>query len=141
MTFADSRRSLYGCLTISGHPHGDPRSSAFTLLEMMLALVLFAVGTVAVMDLLHRAQAGTTDGENVLVATSLAQRCLEELRNVSYASLDAATCTVPSGFTPFTLTKTVATSYTNLKQVVVTASWSAPGGQTNVALQTYRSGV
>ena len=113
--------------------------SGFTLLEMMLALVLFAVGTIGVTDLLHRAQAGSTDGEDVLISTGLAQRCLEELRNASYANLETTTCAVPSGFSPFSLTKTVTTPSTNLKQIVVTVSWTATGGQANVALQTYRS--
>lgn len=110
----------------------------------MLALVLFAVGTVAVMDLFHRAQAGTTDGENVLIATHLAQRRCEELRNVSYASLASeakASVTSPSGFTRFSREIIVTTPQTNLRQVVATVYWNAPGGETNVTLQTYRSGV
>ena len=117
------------------------RESAFTLLEMMLALVLFSVGIVGLMDLLHRGQMGMAGGESVLTATHLAQRCLEELRNVSYANVDATSCTVPSGYSRFTLTKTVTTPATNLKQIVVTMSWTVPGGTANVALQTYRSGV
>lgn len=111
---------------------------------MMLALALFAAGTVAVMDLLHRAQAGTTDGENVLIATQLAQRRLEELRNVTYASLASeakASLTSPSGFTRFSREVTVTTPYTNLKQIVVTVYWTGPGGETNVSMQTYRAGV
>ena len=120
------------------HSHG------FTLLEMMLALALFAAGTVAVMDLLHRAQAGTTDGENVLIAMQLAQRRLEELRNISYGSLAneaKASITSPSGFTRFSREVTVTTPFTNLKQVVVTVYWTGIGGETNVVLPTYRSGV
>ena len=110
----------------------------------MLALALFAAGTIAVMDLLHRAQAGSTDGENVLLATQLAQRRLEELRNVIYASLAneaKASVSSPSGFTRFSREVTVTTPYTNLKQVVVTIYWTGVGGETNVTLQTYRSGV
>jgi len=127
---------------ISGHPRCHPRQSAFTLFEMMLALVLFAVGTVSVMDLFHRAQAGATDAENVLIALHLTQRRLEELRNVSYASLASeakASVTSPAGFTRFSREVTVTTPYTNLKQVVVAIYWSGPGGETNVALRTYRS--
>ena len=112
---------------------------AFTLFEMMLALVLFAVGTVAAVELLQRAQAGGTDAENTLMATGVAQRCLDELRSVSFGSLASATCTAPSGFTQLTPTVTVTPINTNLSQVAVTVSWRAPGGPTDVALQTYRS--
>ena len=48
----------------------------FTLLELMLALALFASGTVAIMELLRQAEASRTDGENILIATHLAQRRL-----------------------------------------------------------------
>ena len=114
----------------------------FTLLEMMLALVLFAVGTVAAMELLHRAQAGSTDGENVLIATQLAQRRLEELRNTTYASLAneaKASVTSPSGYTRFSRGVAVTTPSATLRQIEVTVYWAGPGGETNVRLQTYRS--
>ena len=116
----------------------------FTLLEMVLALVLFAVGTVAVMDLLHRAQLGSADGERVMIATQLAQRRLEELRATVYASLadeSKASISSPSGFDRFSRKVEVTTPYTNLKQVVVTVYWTGAGGETNVSLQTYRSNI
>ena len=122
----------------------DQRDSAFTILEVILAAVLFAVGTVTTVELFHRAQAGATDGENVLIATHLAQRRMEELRNVAYGSLaneSKASISSPSGFSRFSRQVTVTTPYTNLKQVVITVYWNAPGGETNVTLQTYRSNV
>lgn len=124
---------------------------AFTLLEMLLAVALFAVGTVAVMELLHRAQAGQADGENVLVATHLAHRCQEALQNVSYVNLASqanTVCTVPSGgaFTRFTRTVTVTPmtstapySTANLTQLDVQIAWTAAGGSANVTLSTLRA--
>lgn len=120
----------------------ERQHKAFTLLEMILAMVLFAVGTVALMTLMQRGQAAMTNGENVLIATQLAQRRLEGLRNVSYVSLvsEAKTSvTSPSGFTRFSREVTVTTPSANLKQEVVRVFWNGPGGETNVALQTYRS--
>lgn len=124
-----------------------PRISAsrgFTLLEVMLALALFAVATVALMELLQRSYEGMADGESILSASHLAQRRLEELRNTAYSSLtdeSKASVSSPSGFSRFSRQVTVTTPYTNLKQVVVTVSWNAPGGETNVSLQTYRSNI
>ena len=109
---------------------------------MLLALTLFAGATVASLELCHRAQAGSTDAENLLTATSLAHYRLEELRNTAYGSLaneTKASITSPSGFTRFSRAVTVTTPYTNLKQIVVTIYWNAPGGETSVALQTYRA--
>ena len=120
------------------------RTSGFTLLEILLALVLFTTGTMAVADLLQRAHAGQADGENVLIATHLAQRRLEELRNTSYGGLtdeSKASVSSPSGYTRFSREVTVTTPYTNLKQIVVTVYWTGVGGETNVAVRTYRSNI
>lgn len=119
----------------------------FSLLELVLALAVVAAGTVAVMELFHRAQAGETDGETVWIATHLAKRRLEELRNTAYSSLASeaeARISSPSGFSRFCREVSVTTPYTNLRQVAVTVSWDPPDCLTsasnpNVALQTYRS--
>lgn len=118
------------------------RRTGFTLLEMMLALVLFAVGTVAIMELMQRAHAGVADGENVLIATHLAQRRLEELRNTAYGSLvseSKASVTSPSGFTRFSRAVTVTESLSSLKQIVVTVYWNTQGGEASTSLQTHVS--
>ena len=124
----------------------------FTLLEMMLALTLFAVGSIAGITLIQRAQAATTGGEDVLVATQLAQRCLEQTRNVAFGSLnstlESSTCANPAGstytrFTPdVTVTQLTSTSPYNsadLKRIEVKLSWSTQGGTADVTLQTLRS--
>jgi prepilin-type N-terminal cleavage/methylation domain-containing protein len=115
----------------------------FTLLELMLAMVLFAAGTLASMELLHRAQAGAADGEHVLLATQLAQRRLEELRNVGYtvlASEAQAPVTDPPGFSRFSRQVQVSPLFSDtLREVEVIVSWKAPGGTADVRLHTYRS--
>lgn len=118
------------------------QSRGFTLLELMLAVVLFAVGTVAAMDLMRHAGQGSADGENTLIALHLARRRLEELRNVPYASLadeSRADVSTPSGFTHFERTVEVTEPATNLSDVLVTVYWTGPSGETNVSLRTARS--
>lgn len=98
----------------------------------------------AAVEVFQRAQAGSSDGENALIATYLAHWRLEELRNVAYGSLASETradISSPSGFTYFEREVTVTTPYTNLSQIVVTVYWTAAGGDASVSLQTYRSGV
>ena len=115
----------------------------------MLALSVVAIGTLAALDLMRHAHGGLADGENVLVATQLAQRRLEEMRNVAYGSLASetkASVTSPAGFarlsrevtiTPLTTTPPYNSS--NLKRVDVRIYWNGPGGETHVGLQTLRS--
>ncbi len=137
---------------------GPPRRAkappaGFTLLELMIALVMFAVGTLAAMEVFHRTQAGADDGEYVLLATNLAQQCAEALRNVAYASLIVGSSVMSSvsgcgssvsGMPSGSRSVTISQPYTNLKQVRVTVTWTPPGSganTTNVALQSYRAGV
>ena len=119
-----------------------PLRAGVTLLEVMLALMLFAGSTVAVVGAMQDAHVGVADSENVLTALSLAQYRMEQLRNTVYSTLASeskASITTPSGYTRFSRAVTVTTPYTNLKQVVVTVYWTTPAGETNVSLQTYRS--
>jgi type II secretory pathway pseudopilin PulG len=124
-------------------------------MEMMLALTLFAVGTVALIQLLQRGQSGMTEGENVLTAVHLARRCQEALRNVPYANLTLqanSVCTIPAGapFSRFSRTVTVTPQTSvppyntaNLTRLDVQISWNAPGtGETaNVTLSALRSAL
>lgn len=120
-----------------------PKPRGFTLLEMLLALVLLAVGTIALVELLQKANQGIGGGENVLIATQLAQSRMEELRNTAYSSLSdesAASISSPSGFTRFTREVDVTQLHSDtLRQIDVTVSWAAPGGTADVTLQNYRS--
>ncbi len=138
---------LTGSFSLRITPYALRSAEGFTLLEVMLSLSLIAGGTVAVMELFQRAQMGAADGENVLIATHLAQRRLEELRNTSYASLASeaeAQVTSPSGLGRFCREATVSEPSSNLKQVVLAVSWGPPDCLTSstvpsLTLQTYRS--
>ena len=120
------------------------RLAGITLLEVMLGIVLFAGGTVAVIGAMQQAHEGIADGENLLIASHLAQRRMEELRNASFGSLadeDETPISSPSGYTRFRREVEVTTPHTNLKQVVVTVSWDTPEGEADVSLQSYRSNI
>ena len=130
------------CASPTARRPAHPTASGISLLEVLLAVVLFASGTVAIIGAIQQAHAGLADGENLLLATHLAQRRLEELRNASYGSVAneaKASVSSPSGFVRFSREVIVTTPYTNLKQVVVTVSWTTPAGETHVSLQAYRS--
>lgn len=134
-------------------PAAAKQQQGFTLLEMLLAIVLFAVGVLAAMDLLHRAQASTRDGDDVVTAAFLAQRCQEQIRRLTYSSLSTQAtldnaCTIPSGaaFSRFsrTITATPQTGTSpyntaNLTRLDVQVAWSTTGGPADVTLSTLRA--
>ena len=55
-------------------------SAGFTLVEAMVALVIFGVGTIALLSLAPRATQFTARGQQVTKAAQLAQAKVEELR-------------------------------------------------------------
>ena len=125
----------------------------FTLIEMMLAMVLVAVGTVAALELFQQAQAGSTDGEFSARATYLSQECLEALRNQTYAGLTVGSGVLSSvsgcgssasGLPQGSRSVTVTEPYVNqLKRLAVTISWTGigSGSASNVVLYTYVSNI
>jgi prepilin-type N-terminal cleavage/methylation domain-containing protein len=120
------------------------KTGGFTLLEMMLALVLFATASIAMMELLHRSQAGSTDGENLLIATHLAQARLEELRTTSYGSLaDQIKTPLSVPYARFSREVDVTERYTDLTEIIVRVYWNVPGEdtETSVELYAYRSNI
>ncbi len=116
------------------------KKGGMTLLEILVALIIFTSGAVAVVRLLSEGLAAGVDAENTAIAAAIAQRRMEEFRNldfdtgvVSEAKADVA------GFTGFQRQVTVTEPQTDLKQITVTAYWRAKGGEVSTSLATYLS--
>ena len=56
----------------------------FTLLEILISLVILAVSVVAILGLFASTLAGSSDAENTTIAMNLAQRRMEEMRNLDF---------------------------------------------------------
>ena len=97
-------------------------SQGFTLVEILVALVLFAVGAVVFAQMQVTAVKGSTFGKEALTAIILGQQNLEVLKNTAFGSI--ASNSVVSG--NMTVTWTVTTSGTapsQYKTIVLTVSW------------------
>ncbi|MCQ9206421.1 MAG: prepilin-type N-terminal cleavage/methylation domain-containing protein [Omnitrophica bacterium] len=126
--------------TISKRSTNDERrttNDGFTLLEVMIAIVLFGVGIVAVVSLLSSGMAGALDAENTAIAVNLAQERMEEIRNLTYANIVNEAKAVVTGFSVFQREVVVTEPETNLKQVTVTVYWTHKGGEAEVPLVSY----
>lgn len=117
-----------------------PRSKGFTLLEVLLAVVLFGAGFVALLQAVGLALFSGSVNENEIIAVNLIQEKMEEARNTNYAGL--FTEDPPSevnGFPGFTRGMTVRTVQTGIKEAVVNVYWYVKNDRINMNAATYVS--
>jgi prepilin-type N-terminal cleavage/methylation domain-containing protein len=107
----------------------------FSLIEVMIALVLFAVGLLAFASLEVTAIRNSTYSKDYGKGNTYAQQKMEELKGTAWASLSAGSDTLEE---KFTRTWTVVETETHLmKQVVVNVAWVDPSyGTKQVTFQT-----
>ena len=110
-----------------------------TLIELIVALTLFTVGSTTLMHMLSISMFADTDLEQSIIAMNLANERMEEIKNTAFASISSGTETGASiGFDVFdNRVVTVASTATDLKDVEVEMRWTQKGGQKTVAVQTY----
>lgn len=112
----------------------------FTLLEVLIATVIFTVGVVAIVNLFSDAFAASSDPEMTAIAMNLAQQKLEEIRNLDFV---AAIVNKPkedvAGFLGFKREVVVVEPVRDLKQVTVNVFWLHKGSEVATSLSTYIS--
>jgi Tfp pilus assembly protein PilV len=118
----------------------------FTLLEILIALILFTAGVVAIAGALSGALIGSADAENTTVAMNLAKARMEEIRNLGFAAI----VNEPRGdididrdgvsdFPGFQRETIVTTAETDLTEVEVAVYWTVKGDEVSLSLATYIS--
>jgi len=113
----------------------DKKSSGFTLLEVLLALLLLTGSVVAICWAHSTGMYASADIENVDLALNIAQAKMEDIKNTPFASLADSGPTPDANFPNYNVTVNVAEGQ-NPMQVDVTVAWNVKGGQTNVLLTT-----
>ena len=113
---------------------------AFTLIEILVALIILTAGVVAIAGLFATSLVGSIDAEDLTIAMNLAQRRMEEIRNLDFDTeiVDAPKAAV-AGFSGFQREVAVEEPETDLKQVTVTVYWTYKGDELNAPLSTYIS--
>lgn len=117
----------------------------FSLLEAMLALLLFGTGLVFLLQLLNTGLFVSGQNEDTVIAANLAQEKIEESRNTTYASLASETPAVAvSGFPGFTrevLVDDLTPPQTGLKEITVNVNWYAKNNIMTTTMVTYVSDI
>jgi prepilin-type N-terminal cleavage/methylation domain-containing protein len=84
----------------------------FTILEVIIAISILAVGLMAVFSAQHRSIVGNTDANRQTEAMTLAQDRMEELLAVPYQDLDGTGVAAPGGYeVKWTVTEYAADNY------------------------------
>ncbi len=95
----------------------------FTLIEILVALVLFAVGAVVFAHMQVLSVKGSSFGKDALTAITLAQQNLEELKNTPFDEI--ASKTVAYGTMTVSLTVTTyGTAPGRYKTILLAVSWA-----------------
>jgi type IV pilus assembly protein PilV len=119
------------------------RKRGFSLLEMLMAIVLLAVGLLAVMQAFSGGLFAGVNTENNMTALYLAQEKLEELKGSGFSAVtdetrvsnEVSLGTLGAVFDREVIVTDVAP---DLKQVEVFVYWTPRGQEVNLRLITYR---
>jgi type IV pilus assembly protein PilV len=98
----------------------SPTTEGFTLVEVLIALVVFVVGALGMLSMLTGLMWANTYSRNVTEATQLAQDRLEIMRSQGFSALGAGSDTVGSYSRSWTV-DTAAVS--GAAVVAVTVQW------------------
>jgi prepilin-type N-terminal cleavage/methylation domain-containing protein len=113
------------------------------LVEIIIALVIFAIGISAAIRMLPVSNAATSRARNVTIATNLAQEKIEELMGSQFNDPDLSAGNHADPQNPidrhFTRTWNVIDNnpITNMKLVTVTVSYNTGSSDSTVVLTTH----
>lgn len=107
----------------------------FTLLEALIAAVIFTIGVTAIIQAFNLGLYAAADIENIDLALNIAQAKMEEIKNTAFAALADSGPAADADFSRFSTTVNVAEGQ-NPRQADVTVNWNGKGGQTGLVLTT-----
>jgi len=124
-------------------PRNDgSRRIGFSLLEVLLAVLLFGAGLVFLLQTLNTGLVAGSYNESEIIAANLAQEMTEQLRNTTYASIASQTpASAVTGFTGFTREVIVTTPSASLKQITVNVYWYVRQTQASLSMVSYVSDI
>lgn len=115
------------------------KQNGFTLLEILISLIILTLSFVMVVGLFGTGLISGQDAENTAIAMNLAQRRMEEIRNLAFASITDESRATVSGFSAFEREVAVTQPETGLKQVTVTVYWTSKSSDVGTSLVSYIS--
>lgn len=102
------------------------RGHGFSLVEVMVALAIFAIGLLAILPLFGMATYGTQNGRDLSRATALARSYVDKLRSIPYSQV--GDCPGPAGNPSNVCVAPAAEVTANLPYTVTWTVQTAAGG-------------
>ncbi len=109
----------------------------FSLLESLIATVVFTVGVVAITQALSVGIPAFQDIGNTDLALNIAESRLEQFKNTAFGSIRSSGPSNDANFPLYRVTVTV--TGTDPKNITVRVQWTVKGGTPSVSLRTLRA--
>ncbi len=125
------------------YPHHTRKNGGFTLLEVLVAMVILAVGLLGMASLSVGIIKGNELSKEVSSATTCAREKMEDVERLDYANTPATSGTVTEAYNSITeypdykreTVTSVDTPVTDMKTITVTVYWDSDSHQ--VELKTF----
>lgn len=119
------------------------RQRGVSLMEVLAAMVLFALVASAIGALTTQSMVHTVRNKHSTNASLIAQEELERLRGLDYVNLTSSTSTMSMGGQTFNVVSNVAanTPAANMSTITVTVSWTGPEGSRSYVVQTIYTSI
>ena len=114
---------------------------AFSLLEVLLAIVLLGTGLAALLQIVNTGLFASSMNEDEIIASNLIQEKIETLKNTAYSGISDEAKAAVTGFPAFTRQVTIPPPQASLKQISVTVYWYARSTEMNKDMVTYVSDI
>lgn len=121
------------------------QAKGFTLVEVLVAMVIFAIVSLAITKLMVASTKLASENAIGSEAVALAQETMEDLRSVQFANMTSGSTTAMSskGIVPFNVSWTVTGNpptgnppQSTMNTVAVTVSWNQQGVAKSYAVQS-----
>ncbi len=117
--------------------------TGFTILEVMIAMAIFAIGILGIAKLYIKSQTGNTSARTITQGTTYAQDRIERLMSLPYDSIatNTATVTGASSNETYNISWTVTNNepVTNTKQIALTVTWNDQGRTRTFSTNYYKA--
>jgi type IV pilus assembly protein PilV len=124
-------------------PGRSPRARGFTLIELMITLLVFSIGLLALAKMMPAGSRSMNRARTMTSAATLAAQKIEDLKVLAWTSpsLGAGTYNDASGSYSRTWSITDNVPLPGTKKITVTVSYAISGGTRSTAVSTYLTQV